>query len=147
MSKQTSGMVSFMQHVCFRHTALRFPSSLSSLLLCTQRAHFSVCLINPFVVFHILFQSFLYIILCCLYLLVLHSMSSITQFVLFQAMWFPQIPFWMLVALLFLSISTCVILLWLLTLLFQFGVYFMSIVSHYVYNSNAIMILFYLILI
>lgn len=71
---------------------------------------------------------------------------SIIQFVflLFEAMWFPWIPFWMLVALLFLSISTCVILFWLLTLLFGFGVCFTSIVSQYVHDSNAIMILFYL---
>lgn len=134
------------QHICFRHTALTFPPSLSSLLL---YSHFSVCLINPFVIFGILFQSFLYITVCCLYSLVLHSMSSITQFVflLFQAMWLPWIPFWILVALLLLSISTCSILFWLLILLFRFGVYFMSIILHYVHNFNAIMIFFYLLLI
>lgn len=102
------GTMSFMQHICFSHTVLPFPSSISLVLLGTSGTHFSVCLINPFLVFHILFQSFLYIIVCCLYLLVLHSMPSIIQFVflLFQVMWFPWIPFWMLVALLFFSIST-----------------------------------------
>jgi len=93
---KNSGTMGFVQHICFSYTVLPFPSSLSLLLLGTSGAHFSVRLINPFLVFHILFQSFLYIIVCCLYLLVLHSMHSITQFVflLFQAMWFPWIPFW-----------------------------------------------------
>lgn len=105
---KNSGVIGFVQYISFSHTVLPFPSPLSLSLLGTSGPHFSVCLINPFLVFHILFQSFLYIIVCCLYLLDLHSMPSITQFVflLFQAMWFPWIPFWMLVALLFLSIST-----------------------------------------
>lgn len=148
---KNSGMMGFVQHICFSHTVLPFPSSLSLLILGTSGAHFSVCLINPFLVFHILFQSFLYIIVCCLYLLVLHSVPSITQFVflLFQATWFPWIPFWILVALLFLSISTWVISFWLLILLFRFNIYFTCIISQNVHNSTlklmtAIMILIYL---
>lgn len=56
-------------NTCFSHTVLPFPSPLSSFLLDTLGDPFSVCLINPFLAFHIVFQSFLYITVCyCIYL-------------------------------------------------------------------------------
>lgn len=123
-------------------THCTYISSFSFIIIITYLGSPFFRLINPFVTLDILFQSFLYIIACCLYLLVLHSMSSITQFVflLFQAM-FPWNPFWILAV----SQHFYVILFWLLILLF--GVYLLIIISQYVHNSNAIMILFYLLLV
>lgn len=132
-------MIGSVQHICFSHTVLPFPSPFLVQSLGTSGPRFSARLINSCLVFHILFQSFLYMTVLCLYSLVLHSMPSITQFVflLFQATWFLPIPFWMLVTLLLPSIYTWLISFWLLILSILFSICFRCIISQNVRNSTS----------